>query len=323
MLNRPTQNGMTLQEKLEQLQQASGANSFASFADIIGVNVQTLRRVGGKGEGSDRVIKRIADRFVSLTTDMLLDPEKPLPSNLRMTEARKPLADNGLPTEGEQLRRYLYNRNIKPSHLAELMGVSRPQVHYYMKTTKFEKPSREAILFALKAKDTDVFVDTLLLGFNNQQPAVKLDAVLMLYAKDRVTELSHLEDEIQAFSKIISPDRSFYINSKLMETQSSDLARSIAIQITQADRLTPTFQPGSVVLAQQIDRLDWWTVSSSSIALLIGGKIQIRRLLRNDLRGSSNLEVGYFDPQQGSSLFIALDDIQAMFSITHILLSPI
>ncbi|RYC66313.1 hypothetical protein [Spirosoma sordidisoli] len=315
---------MSLEEKLEMLHRASGAKSFAGFAELVDVNVQTLRRIGHKGECSDRIINRIAGRFQGLTPEVLADPTQPLPSNLRVIPRPPKSDDVAIPAEGEQLRRYLVAKRIRPAHLAETMGVTRTQVHYYLKTHKFEESNKAAILAALKVPASAVFIDqSILLRHAGQRPATNLLSVLMIRPEDRVTDAPSLTDEMLNFTPLLAPPgRSFYVSPALLEAAPADLARCVAIQITAADKLGPTFQPGAIVLGRLVERQDWRSISTTTAALIMGGRLSVRRLLRNDLGANQQIEVGSFSPQDGPSQLIHENDIEAMFAITHILLSP-
>lgn len=317
---------MTLTEKIVRLQEAAGSPSLANFADLVGVKTVTLRRVGKRGNATDRILKRLAGPFEDITLEMLRDPNVDLSANLCLRPAHVKTSDTDDYHEGRQLGAYLdkLGRGSR-ADLAAKMGVSRPQVNSYENTERFQTEVRATLRAALGVSDEVIFTRRRLSRLehpNNSSsvPNFSLLGLPLLRPDERRVDPNTLIDYMNGFSSVVQPNRTYYVNMSPLAQSPIDLSHALVLLVTEADHMDPVLRPGAFVLALQVEPANWLDVYDGSVAILVNNKLTVRRVYRNDLRTNNLIEVGTYD--RSSSMTLRREDIQMLFQVTHILLSP-
>lgn len=323
---------MTLTEKLDRLQDISGAKTTAAFCALLGVNVVTLGRLRATGTASARILARVASAFQNLTADDLLG-DKPLPDGVRLrADQRSRLHQDDPYHQGRQLGRYLdrLGRGSR-AELAGRLGVSRSMISVYERTTRFTPDVMACLLVALDVPAEVVFTSRQVSPLDaqatrNALPAgVTLRAVPLIRPLDRLLTADDLARFVDDYEPLVYPDRTYYVNARRFA--GVDFASALAVDVVDADKMTPALRAGAVVLAVVVPPDEWPDLLDASVLVQFGpparSRLQIRRVYRNELRTGNLLEVGGYDRAAGSTLTLRREDITALYRIVHVLESPV
>ena len=311
------------------LQAAANAPTRAKFARLTGVNAETLLRIERRSEATNRILSRISGVFQHVTPDMLANDDIDMPADLSLATAaisdRRRDEETGIaPREGAQLLRYMDRIGMKQSELSALMGVSRVQVHAYTKTVQFQAEVKGAILAALGVPAGVVFSERRLLtaqSHGTQSPVTMVPLPLVRPADRGITEADLLKLRTD-FVPAENPGRVYYANADFLAYSPADLLDALAIEVAERDYMAPILRTGAIVLAMNTQKENWPDVANGSVAILTKNKIIVCRVFRNELRTANFIEVGAYDRNRGGTISLRSEDIQALYTITHILISP-
>ncbi len=322
-------NSMFLAEKIDRMQEVADV-SLADFADLVGVNTATLRRLKQRGDATDRILQRLVRPFEGLTIEMLRDDKVGLPDSLALSaDARAQVPASEDLSEGRKLSRYLDRlpRGAR-AKLADTIGVSRPQVNAYEHSERFRPEVRQAILTALGVDEQVVFGNRILSNVSPllARPGSRDRVALPLIDQDNRPATAA---ELLALSRDFSPDDTDpqnvrYVEGSLFMGKPGAAPSSLAIAVSTSDNMEPRLLPGAVVLAQVLGADSWPLLADAIVALVTPGQaLRVYRVHRNDLRTTGTLEIGAFDRNRGGSMTLRRDDIELLYHVTAILYSPL
>lgn len=324
-VDKTSNNRMTLGEKLKWLQEIADVKSQTEFADLIGINTQTLRRIGKVGKATNHVLERIADAFEGLDVDILRDDSRPLPgtTSLREIHTSQTFKRGKSIYEGTKLKDYLGKHGIRQADLAERLGTSRVQVHYYLKSERFSAHTKKSIVEALNVSEDELFGPSLSRQYNTSiSPQITIVNLPLLLPSDRHQTPEQLLEWQNVHSSATNSDRTFPVIANYVGKTSEELKSALALKVTDQDGMNPVLRHDAVVLAFQVPDDQWEKITDGSVAMLVDNQLRIRQVYRNDLRTSGSLEVGGADLGRGGVITLRRSDVQAILKITHILLSP-
>ncbi|WP_310587118.1 helix-turn-helix transcriptional regulator [Tellurirhabdus bombi] len=309
---------MTINEKIVGLREKSGLNKY-KFSQLVKVAASTMGRIEEGKPVSDDTLEKIANSFDGVTLEWLRDESRNDIPEIRFSDEL--LERSGDPkNEGACLRRFLLRHDITQVSLAEEMGVSRTQVHYYKKTERFRRDVRDSILAAIKKiYRPDVSEEEIFGSRSTPEQRVTgadlraLPTVTAALRKSITTAMLH--DIRVNFSPVFRPESATYVLKDMFTDE--EFERGYAIEITHQDHMEPLLPAGHKVLGVLLDSSEYNDVTDGIIAVKIAGAegVLVKKIVHNNLRTSGILELSSYDTSRGGSMQLRRQDIEMLFKI--------
>jgi transcriptional regulator with XRE-family HTH domain len=327
MTNQSVIETMNTNEKIVALRDLSGLNQF-KFSQLIGVAPSTMTRLerGAPNKPSIETLRKIAEVFEEVTLEWLEDEQnEQMPPKLTISGSRSSLEAMTAPdNEGQRLRRFIerYKPLLNQQKLADVIGVTRNQVHSYTKTQRFHRDVRKSLLSALsKILDRPVTMEELFgsSGSSATLTPTSLIAIPRLSVADRPNlSIEFVADLQNNFMPAVQPDSAMYAPKSAVAPDM--LKRAYAIEVDKSDRMEPLYFPGYWVLGMTVEANEHARLHDGTVAVLTtDGEFLVKKVLANNLRTTGILELGSYSTDRGSSLQLRKTDIQLMFQIVGII----